>query len=1536
MKNKKTRFLACLLCVSVLLSTGYFSGGFGAMADAIHGWMVNESELESLSNILNKKLDSPLGSVDNPMLVLEIVPSPEMAEIGYFFRGGEPIDMEKAMYDNVFSDTYYNNIKEHIGGAYTIKKEYCFYERLSEQKKLHKNATIYDDGSLEEKFKTNSSYSYTSESHNYGQWHKCATWEGTYEEKGDYVSVGENNGSFSKVSDDKYMYVGENLGDFKWVASENGKMTRSIADGDVFVITYLEHNNELVKYVYGDTIQDFKTNVITVTPSELTDLDKLLKKNSMPGLIQTADFISIHGGPTAYKNLAEAYNYMSAEKVDIKNKAPSFHDVGNDLSCEQVLTIVKRMAGSNPAALFLDKEELKASSTDQMADNCHKLLFMLFTYKPATFWNTFKDYLKYDETNPNSKLEYTAIKSDGNDAYPASMYWGVSYNTPDWNSGQKSATNPFIFLPEKEETMLDQLRYYQVGKGGSKDIFEKMFTYSGDATNLNSFFSKNEDIGKVDIQDNFDSTSITSEAFVGDYENKEKLSNMEALKYILTGPVNGGIVPHKLRILEVQPENSFIYGTKNWKVYYQNMLKGYHPTTNKAGSWLDDEKLLTVDTMPIWQFIGSTGTYDYSDTQTITSSSSDDLISKYDIILFGCLGSVDVERDNATKNRKVNDTTNYTGVIYSAVGDRVDTGNTSEEGKKQSRYQGNDLTLKKLLELEDFAAAGKMLIFDRKLNGTGYIDKDSLLWNLMTLNYTGSNNRQLNTTVRQTDMVRLMKDGYCDLKFLNASSYPRTYGYDSTTKDGLSGVINGEYYQGGSTLTYQFKIDGASTDTYSVSLHVDANGDGVYGGSLKETSLVANMNTATGSTSYAVDSKEKALKGLTITTDGGDAVNANALSANKEYQASISLPSSMRGIIPWKLEVQCNERPKLRSSAIGYTAIKASEKVKINVLQMHLRKELKDASADEKTKNFEENFSLFTTKYVDIGDGVFVDEEGYYPSHSLNMADSVFSGEDKYKNQKRTAERFQTYLSGVEDFDVNIQFLYNSDWKTMFKPSSYDTNSAEYKQKLEDFENFLGQYDMLVLGFMDIEMFTFDALYKEAVEDFIAQGKSVIFSHDMVRDSSFVETPHQKWLREVTGQYKTYYHYDDTTSTFDGKKNEAYLNGKKITLSTDEMFRDNDTQMMLWQLTTSGEYYNKDTIEYNNKKYNKDKNYGRESALFYKLKGWTWGKYGYGTSFVKLVNNGQITNYPYRIGEVIEVLQTHAQHFKLDLEHLDGGDVNVWATLTDRYSDAVIQTYGADIPASNDTDVYSAREGDVTNSFYIYTKGNVTYTGLGHNWALYSESAPQDPNRDRNCLLTNDEIKLFINTMISSYRQAEEKPRIVIANADASTKNGRSSLFYMDYDENAKAGVSGKVVTKNDKQYVKIDFYMEDPSLNPDPTKKYFMHLTSPDIAETEYLADSVIVEYGNAAFGSSDKTLKSGAIQKRYAIDHISEVGTDLSAKSIYSLYLPYEYVEAKGGQFTLKLNAYAEYQRNNKTLSTNTSTAQAVLVYLPLFDLN
>ena len=76
MKNKKTRFLACLLCVSVLLSTGYFSGGFGALADAIHKW-TNKAE-----DLVSKDTSFELGSKENPMLILEIVPSPELAQIG--------------------------------------------------------------------------------------------------------------------------------------------------------------------------------------------------------------------------------------------------------------------------------------------------------------------------------------------------------------------------------------------------------------------------------------------------------------------------------------------------------------------------------------------------------------------------------------------------------------------------------------------------------------------------------------------------------------------------------------------------------------------------------------------------------------------------------------------------------------------------------------------------------------------------------------------------------------------------------------------------------------------------------------------------------------------------------------------------------------------------------------------------------------------------------------------------------------------------------------------------------------------------------------------------------------------------------------------------------------------------------------------------------------------------------------------------------------------------------------------------------------
>ena len=85
------------------------------------------------------------------------------------------------------------------------------------------------------------------------------------------------------------------------------------------------------------------------------------------------------------------------------------------------------------------------------------------------------------------------------------------------------------------------------------------------------------------------------------------------------------------------------------------------------------------------------------------------------------------------------------------------------------------------------------------------------------------------------------------------------------------------------------------------------------------------------------------------------------------------------------------------------------------------------------------------------------------------------------------------------------------------------------------------------------------------------------------------------------------------------------------------------------------------------------------------------------------------------IGDSITIAETHGQYYQLGMEQdrdindqSDGmNDVVAWYCLTDNY--------------------YNNSPNDVRNNYYLYSKGNVIYTGAGHR-------------RVQN----DDEIKLFI------------------------------------------------------------------------------------------------------------------------------------------------------------------------------------------------
>ncbi len=166
------------------------------------------------------------------------------------------------------------------------------------------------------------------------------------------------------------------------------------------------------------------------------------------------------------------------------------------------------------------------------------------------------------------------------------------------------------------------------------------------------------------------------------------------------------------------------------------------------------------------------------------------------------------------------------------------------------------------------------------------------------------------------------------------------------------------------------------------------------------------------------------------------------------------------------------------------------------------------------------------------------------------------------------------------------------------------------------------------------------------------------------------------------------------------------------------------------------------------------------------------------TNKVQQVNKGQITTYPYDINTAefggttgntdeysnsygkITIKATHEQVYQVNT---NGDDTTVWYTLA-----------GADEEAddSDYRDDYDAISKDVVNSYYIFTSGNVTYTGAGHS-NIFSE----------------EEAKLFLNTLVASYRLPGEKPDLDFVN----DKGEQSSYILLTAEETEKTDDDGNV-----------------------------------------------------------------------------------------------------------------------------------------------
>ena len=616
------------------------------------------------------------------------------------------------------------------------------------------------------------------------------------------------------------------------------------------------------------------------------------------------------------------------------------------------------------------------------------------------------------------------------------------------------------------------------------------------------------------------------------------------------------------------------------------------------------------------------------------------------------------------------------------------------------------------------------------------------------------------------------------------AAYPQELKYNSN-QNGASNGGSLEKIDGKYQLQYIFNLqnDAAISQTgttYDCKLFVDKNADGRFSGSdYVEGKTYTSSEEVSGLTVYIRKGDEWNKVDPIATANG----NRYELRTGETYRVIRALPEEYVGVIPWKLVFYDNADRLVRTAKSGYTSVpQQSGKKTIRVLQLLSDKNNNWNLHDE--QNGDTNFSRYIKGLTDWN-VVGLDQVNWdgtvIPSTSIDSMTVTYLINDKLK------------IGGTSDTD--IQKIYQESY------------------------NLFQQYDMLILGFGDAYKFgyTYGAYdpSKEippeimanvkrnlavgwAVRDYIESGKSILFTHDTTsyvnniqsvipyNDNGTAETYHSNywyWGYEFNktirasvgldryGALKEYYKQRVANSTGEEqKRDQEYL--KTLESYTFDEIKEPNSDNELWQKEGVTKY----TVVRFLRSYLEDLRINGSSSVKFPVENSLLKKAGYdggypswnypssllmgdyaGKSLIATqVNDGQITQYPYQISadEQLEISNTHYQWLQPNMEldrNGDGkNDIVVWYCIS-----------GVADGQYKDTNIYNITPNDVVNNYYIYTMGNVTYSGAGHS----------RPSKDA-------EIKLFVNTMIAAYNAGVTAPSVNFKDKSGS----KIQSVYMLYD----------------------------------------------------------------------------------------------------------------------------------------------------------
>ncbi len=1461
----------------------------GVITVALVGIVVTSTVIGVDSNLkekfpsYTKKADTSakLGTEDNPYTILEIVPDTDSALVGYLIDGQEPNSLLSIgvsdSASNAYKEAFASSGDNSVSKISDKKTAYAFSQDISVIP-----SELFPEGKPE-----SYTVSLTSDENGYSQYgyfYKVDTNKGDYYYDatkkafvpaksgesndfkwmclGHFRYVGYGRGNITRVIDDlriitdpatgetkyeeyqrgfsyntesKEGSVGDNairyeyslIGDYEWVPAENYRFenafaenqteisyvedgmtkTKTIADaelGDSFYMTRTENvyykyegydiscKDPFIKSVAGGdaTGINFVTQVVTVTP-ELLNIEDSSVGEDAAYLIANADMIFVHNSASGYK-ISKALEGKTVSDSDI----PQFDKAGNskDLTRETMNRIIYRGAGPNPAAIVFDEEAIIQSNSYTKKNGWGSIV-------PDDSRNC--EFLKrlYDVyNNLGAKLAYNWMSGQQYDAKLEAA-----------STADNSYYRDFQF-PEDDALGRSQFVYNYVGNDDSwlTTAFADNNKIAWSALNEPAF--NNEDIYKTDSNP----TPTMSVAQMMSAIHKES---------------NGYRQPKKLRILEVQPNENYMYDANDtstearnaWIKYYLDLIPWF------IGSDYDISKDITITAMPTWEFIGR----------------NEDIHENYDMIIFG---NKEQDATNGHGNPPgynnpedaAQDPLLIDSMAYIGVGDLITTApnsNAQQGGANSSYpyyaeifYSGNDITMKKFVELMDYANQAPIICNDDLYytqDDTGdeakweevnpyKIDRASFMFQLAGKNLDNSFVNKYSNGVVVDKKANSVKNALTveavSVDFTpignDATGKPVEFESTDTGDYSVSMNSNNQTEAGNNVLRYHFTLNGSDTSLYGIDIYTDINGNGIFEGCINhEKERAANNDTS------AFDSE----KALTLTIYDETAkyfVTDGILKSGHSYLVTKPMPPTEVGLIPWKLEVYNKSNNSIRYSEVGYTRIApgANGKKKINVLQMNLKPSM----------NSEQ------TPYI------------------------CFDSSNKINDNGRTnyvGEEFDKYVSKLDDFDINVEWKNNKDWYNTYNPQGRNLESDK-KKWADD----LLKYDMLIIGFQDSAKFTNDEVFLYGFIKFKESGKPIILSHDLCEDETFAHSRDASkytqgdtryFVRDISGQIRKYYNAAGFVK--EGDSDYSYdwywLRDKRFQIRyPNDYFRYNGVYSnQSTPINVIHDYYNGSQAYGWEAKEHKDANMIMDNAIramlywnscnyerkwgwkwSWKFWEWIWTEYEYkdridreiegydlehnrdnlywtGNTFetnqVAQVNEGKITKYPFNLerglDNPIEVKNTHMQNYQLDLEYDSDGDVLVWYDLVGKTSN-----FHAGYP-----DVYSGRNLDSRNNYYIYTKGNITYTGVGH----YN-------NKEA---LTPDEIKLFINTMIAAYRSAAVDPYITVTNPDA-VNNGDNTTIYVE-DKGQFAA----------NETYTIRYRIDDDTTNPEVrrNRQYILHI---------------------------------------------------------------------------------------------------------------